>query len=208
MGMIADGTVKVESEEGTADSIGGAFDFSGVGAVPFDVPDTIDDIPKVPETPKVSFVESKPADKQSAPRNGTKSQKDRQAEYRSRIEMAKEVAPFVEAALNEYIKGRLNGTAIDSATIIVPYWVLQTPKGQERVSGPISEAMAFHGLAGTNGLSRKFIDLVENHPVIFGMVYIVGALGYLELVIQKVIKQQEQEEASRAAREDSVAVQA
>ena len=208
MGLIADGTVKVEESESTAsDTVSGAFDFGG--AQPFTVPDDLEDIPRVPrvpETPKVTFTDNKATDKQSIPRDRSKSNKERQAEYRARIDMAKEVAPFVEAALNEYIKGRLNGTAIDSATIIVPYWVLQTSKGQEKVSGPISEAMAFHGLAGTDGLSRKFIDLVENHPVIFGMVYIVGAFGYLELVIQKIIRQQADEAAARAASEDSVAI--
>lgn len=207
MGLIADGTVKVEESEGTTgDDVSGAFDFGGGTAQPFVVPDSIEDIPKVPETPKVTFSESKPSDKGGMPRNGTKGQKERQAEYRSRIDMAKEVAPFVEAALNEYIRTRLDGVTLDSATIIMPYWVIETSKGQQRVSGSIGEAMAFHGLAGTDGLSRKFIDLIENHPVIFGLIYIVGALGYLEIIIQKVIKQQEQEAAAKAANDDGVAV--
>lgn len=208
MGLIADGTVKVEESEGTAgDDVSGAFDFGGSGAQPFTVPDDLEDIPRVPETPKITSTDNKATDnKQSIPRDRSKVNKERQAEYRSRIEMAKEVAPFVEAALNEYIKGRLDGVALDSASIIVPYWVIETSKGQQKVSGPIAEAMAFHGLAGTDGLSRKFIDLVENHPVIFGMVYIVGAFGYLELVIQKIIKQQADEAAARAASEDSVAI--
>lgn len=200
MGIIANGTVTVDVNDDnvTTSDVGSAFDFGGGNGLPFEVPNTLEDIPKVPETPKVTFNDGKAAENkgQSLPRNNSKSNRERQSEYKSRIETAKEAAPFVHAALNQYIATRLDGVQVDSATIIVKYWAIETTKGQQVVSGPIGEALAFHGLAGTSGLSTKLIELVENHPVLFGLVYIAGAMVYLEVVIQGIIKQQEATRAS------------
>ena len=191
-------------EKPTVEALTG-FDFSGE-SVPFEVPETLEDIPKIPSQSKVNFGGETPPKRENpaTPRSGAKT-RERQQEYRNRIEMAKEASPYVAAALNEYLKSRLDGATIDSATIEVPYWSLETSKGSQMVKGSIAEAMAFHGLAGSSGLTAKFIDMIENHPVLFGMFYIVGCMGYLELIIQKILR--EQMEAARKAEENpSVAV--
>lgn len=180
-------------EEGNSDNpvkdLNDAFGFGE--SVDFEAPTSNEDIPKVPE-PKVSFFapEEKP-DAKSSNRRGNDKHRSRQREYRQRIEAARNVAPMVAAVLHQYLKTRgIEFPTNDAKFLTVKYWWLEGSKGEEIVEGTIAEAFAFHGLAGTGGLSDKLVEFIENHTVIFGLLYIAGLMGYMELIIQKMLTAQ------------------
>lgn len=167
------------------------------------------DIPKVPDV-KVAASSDNASDsgKQSTGRRtkGSAAHRARQAEYQRRIAAAKQAAPITAAALHAYLKVR--GVLFDTndPNKLVPYWFIDTAKGEEIVSGTIAEALTFHGLAGASGFTARVLELIESHPGIVGMLYIAGMMTYIEIIIQAELARREREEREKIKAEN-VAVQ-
>jgi hypothetical protein len=157
------------------------------------------DIPTVPE-PKVKSDNSEEKASKNNKRNDPK-YKARQIEYQSRVAMARETAPYVAMALNEYVKTRGVEFDTNDASRKLAYWVMDSPKGEIVVKGTVAEAMSFHGLAGVGGISVNLMEWIEKHPAIFGMFYIAGLMLYLETVIQAQLQVKARDEAA-----DNVAI--
>ena len=190
--------------EETGNPVKDINDHFGFGeAVSFDVPESNDDIPKVPDT-KVSFFQAATGDSASdkgdskPPRRNSDKHRARQREYKQRIEAAKATAPMVAAVLHQYLKTRgIEFPTNDPNFIEVSYWWLDGSKGEEIVKGTIAEAFAFHGLAGATGLSDRLVEFIESHTVIFGLLYIAGLMAYMEVIIQKMIASQAMAEKAK-----------
>lgn len=209
MGLMSNGNAVLadDASEAPTDVINPVVEVNG--AFNFGTPRVMDDdrevvgtdntdIPKVPE-PKVKADTEEKASKNNK-RNDPK-YKARQIEYQSRVAMARETAPVVAMALNEYVKSRGVEFDTNDETRKLSYWVMDSPKGEIVVKGTVAEAMAFHGLAGVGGISVNLIEWIEKHPAIFGMVYIAGLMLYIETVIQGQLQVKARQDAS-----DNVAV--
>lgn len=186
---VVEETVSMNSDFGFSDPV--------VINIDSDMPDDNDDIPPVPFFPRSSSTGSTddkgaPRGAKSANRRSHPKHKERQAEYQRRIAMAKETAPLAAAAINFYVNKRLGDkVAFDSNSDknLVPYWWLDTNKGEQVISGTIAEAACFHGLAGASGVTGKLVELLESYPTITGLIYIAGMTVYLELIIHTMLEQ-------------------
>lgn len=191
--------IETDSEENPVVTVNGAFSFGDAKPIESTVkddepiPSSNDDIPKVPEQ-KVSFFggDSKATGSGEAPKSRNRNSdkhRARQREYRSRIEMARQTAPMVAAVLHGYLKSRgVEFPTNDPNFMVVKYWWIDTPKGEELVEGTIAEALSFHGLASTGGLSDRLVEFIESHTSIFGLLYIAGMMAYLEVIIQRALE--------------------
>lgn len=182
--------------------VNGAFNFGEPKEV-----ETEEEAPKradnadIPQVPKAKASKDSDGARDSArnSKRGSAAYKARQAEYQTRIAMAKEVSPFVDIALSKYLDTRGVSFDLSLPQFHVTYWIVDTNKGEAPVKGPIPEAMAFHGLAGVGGLNIRLVEWIENHPGIFGVFFIGAMMLYLEFIIQGAIAQQARAEAANVA---------